>query len=177
LKKQLDNPKVNRNFELEKVATLSGKAATCYTIKFFDQKINELEDFVTAYSKDYREEVGEILVTLEQIGFTFGARDHFFKEWEGKPGDGVCALYDTAKSNLRLYCIRFGKVAIVLGNGGHKPKTIRALQENKRLAETNTTVRKVSKLIDQRIREKEIWWDGNQLRGNLIFKFDDEDEE
>jgi hypothetical protein len=162
---------------MEKVAALSGKAATCYTVKFFDQKTSELEDFVSTYSQEYRHEVGEILTTLEQIAFTFGARDQFFKEWEGRPGDGVCALYDTEKSNLRLYCIRLGKIAIVLGNGGHKPKTIRSLQQDKRLTATNAEIRAISKLIDQRIKDKEIWWEGNQLKGNLVFKIDDEDEE
>ncbi|MBK6979124.1 MAG: hypothetical protein IPH28_20170 [Cytophagaceae bacterium] len=60
-------------------------------------------------------------------------------------GDGVCALYDDPDRNLRLYCIRYGKQIVVLGGGGHKPKTIRALQEDEKLKQENYLIRNISK--------------------------------
>ncbi|UVR14472.1 hypothetical protein [Parabacteroides distasonis] len=62
-----------------------------------------------------------------------GAAEHFFKLNEGKPGDGVCALFDSPDKKLRIYCIRFANVAIVVGGGGYKPKNIRAYQESSSL--------------------------------------------
>ncbi len=38
-------------------------------------------------------------------------------------------------SNLRLYCIRLGSAVVILGGGGHKPKTIRTLQDDTKLTE------------------------------------------
>jgi hypothetical protein len=166
---------VNRTFVLEKVEKFAGKPASIYTVRFLDKKINELADFVATFAPQFPNEVGEIVATIEQIAFKYGARETFFKEWEGRPGDGVCALYDSKGSHLRLYCIRLGNVAVVLGNGGHKPKTIRSLQQDKRLTETNAILREVSKLIDERIRSREIYWRGNDLLGNLRFEFDDEE--
>jgi hypothetical protein len=168
---------VNRTFVLKKVENFGGKAASIYTIKFFDKKINELEDFVRTHKEQHHAEVTEIMATINAISFKFGAREHFFKEWEGRPGDGVCALYDTIGSKLRMYCIRYGRVAVVLGNGGFKPKTIRSLQEDPHLTATNAVVREISRLIDARFRSKEIWWEGNDLGGNLEFNFEDDEDE
>ena len=171
------NSKVNRTFVVEKVEKMSGKAATFYTIKFIDRKVSELEDFVLTYRGDYHSEVAEIITTIDLMAHKFGARQHFFKVGEGRAGDDVCALYDTKGSKLRMYCIRYVNLAVVLGNGGHKPKTIRTLQQDKRLTLTNADVRTISKLIDERMRDREIRWNGNDLVGNLRFEFDDDEED
>ncbi len=155
---------------------MSGRAATFYTIKFIDRKTNELEDFVLSYKEDYSNEVAEILTTIDGMAHRFGARENFFKEWEGRAGDGVCALYDMKGSKLRMYCIRYGKVAVVLGNGGHKAKAIRTLQQDARLTLTNRAMREISLLIDERLSSKEIRWNGNDLVGNLKFDFDDDED-
>jgi shikimate 5-dehydrogenase len=167
---------VNRTFVLVKVEKMSGRAATFYTLKFIDRKTNELEDFVLTYKDQFSDEVAEILTTIDAMAHRFGARENFFKEWEGRAGDGVCALYDMKGSKLRMYCIRYGKVAVVLGNGGHKAKTIRTLQQDARLTLTNRAMRDISVLIDERLRSKEIWWSGHELVGNLKFDFDDDED-
>ena len=83
-------------------------------------------------------------MTLMSIGHKVGINDYQIKEHEGKPGDGVCALYDDPDKNLRLYGIRFGRTILVLGGGGVKPKTIRALQESDKLKHENNLMRLVS---------------------------------
>ena len=62
------------------------------------------------------------------------AREGYFKLHEGKPGDGIVALYDRPDSRLRLYCIRYGSVTLIVGGGGAKPKSVRAWQEVPELA-------------------------------------------
>jgi hypothetical protein len=42
----------------------------------------------------------EIIQRLRTMGRFTGARPEFFKEHEGKPSDGVCALFDDKKSHL-----------------------------------------------------------------------------
>lgn len=59
-----------------------------------------------------------------QIEYTTGAREIYFKH-EGdnafvrKFGKYLWALHDEEEKKLRLYCIRFANVAIILGGGGH----------------------------------------------------------
>lgn len=91
--------------------------------------------------------------TIQIMAEHTGVRNDFFKEGEGELGDGICALYDKPGSNLRLYFIRFGDVAIVLGGGGHKPKNIRRFQENSKLKDENYLLRKISSALNEAIQD------------------------
>jgi hypothetical protein len=83
-------------------------------------------------------------------------------------------LYDDEK-HLRLYCIRYGSIAIILGGGGEKPEGVRALQDDPKLKEENYRLRAIAKRINDRIKDKDLYWDGNELGGDLNF-YDDEQE-
>jgi hypothetical protein len=86
-------------------------------------------------------------------------------------------LYDKPKSNLRLYFIRYGNVAIVLGGGGQKPKSIRRLQENPQLKEANYFLRKVSAALADAVREGTLSITDEGLESNTDFNYTiDEDE-
>jgi hypothetical protein len=75
---------------------------------------------------------------------------------------------------LRLYCIRFGTTVILLGGGGHKPKSIRALQESEKLKTENYLLREVSELTFRKMKEKEIYWINDyELGGDLILDTDE----
>jgi hypothetical protein len=80
-------------------------------------------------------------------------------------------LYDSPNSNLRLYCIRYGTQIVLLGNGGYKPKTIKSLQEDEKLTEENYLLRKLSKEITQKLKEKDITIinEGKDFEGDLTF--------
>ena len=100
-----------------------------------------------------------------------GAAENFFKLNEGKPGDGVCALFDSPDKKLRIYCIRFANVAIVVGGGGYKPKNIRAYQESSSLKKEAETVVRISRIISEAIKNKDIHLDDNGFfLGNLKLK-------
>ncbi|HZV70654.1 MAG TPA: hypothetical protein VFG10_13965 [Saprospiraceae bacterium] len=162
-------------FSLIKLNRLSGNRASIYAIQVKSEIETSLDKFISENSYSFKSETNDIVQRLISMGHKTGAREHFFKENEGKPGDGVCALYDDPDSHLRLYCIRFGSQLIVIGGGGHKPKTIRALQEDEKLTEENFLLRWLSAQITQRIKDKEIRYtnDHFDFDGDLEFEYEE----
>lgn len=161
-------------FEIVELENISGPMATFYSVLVDDEETTLFEKFYNDYKDTFREELKSIVKTLDVMALKNGARRIYFKENEGKLGDLVCALYDTPHSNLRLYCLRFGSTVVILGGGGHKPKTIRALQENPTLTQTNAVVKNLSELLYKKIKEGEIYWeDDYTLAGNLLIDTDE----
>lgn len=140
-----------------------------------DETKTLLDLFIDENISLFKSETKELVTRLRTIGNLTGARVQFFKNNEGIPGDGVCALFDMDDSNLRLYCIRYGMQLIIVGGGGYKPKGIRTLQEDEKLKYENYFLRKVSQLITNRIKDKEIEFinDGLDFDGNLTFSNED----
>ena len=161
-------------FELIELENLSGPKTTFYSVLIDDDSETLFEKFYEENKDIFREELKSIVKTLDIIALDNGARRTYFKENEGKLGDLVCALYDTPKSNLRLYCIRLGNTVIILGSGGQKSKSIRALQEDEKLTKENYLMRTLSDLLYKKIKEGEIYWqDEMTLAGNLIIDTDE----
>lgn len=106
------------------------------------------------------------------MGNKTGAREHFFKINEGNLGDGVCALYDNPDKNLRLYCIRYGTLIVIIGGGG--PKNVDKLQQDEKLKSENYLLRDLYSLITHRIKTKEIKYTKNLMdfTGNLEFNIE-----
>ena len=159
---------------LKKLHRISGNGASIYVVQFEGETETSLDKFITENSASFKSETKDIVRRLKSIGLKTGARPQFFKENEGAPGDGVCALYDDPDSHLRLYCIRYGTQIIVVGGGGHKPKTKRTLQEDEKLTEENYFLRWLSSQITQRIKDKEIRYtkDHFDFDGNLEFEYE-----
>ena len=157
-------------FELVKLAGFSNDEVSVYTLLNCDTGISLFQSFIQENQHEFPDEVKDIakrILSFKEVG----AREIFFKINEGKPGDGVCALYDDEKSNLRLYCIRYGTVLVVLGGGGHKPKTTRRLQETKKLEDENQIMRNLSAEIEKRRRNGDLSFskDFLEIDGDLIF--------
>lgn len=163
---------------LVKVDQLSGTKASLYSVVIDGESGTLLDKFIKENIGSSLSEVKDILQRLRTIGHQTGAREQFFKLFEGKPGDGVCALYDHPNSKLRLYCIVFGSQILIVGGGGFKPKNIQALQENKKLKDENYFLRWLSEQITQRIKDKEITFENNYLdfSGNLTFNDNNDSE-
>jgi hypothetical protein len=162
------------NFRVVKLEAFSGAQATIYSVILEEDEANGktlFEHFVTENSKKHHEEVKDIASRLVTIGKKTGARDIFFKDWEGKPGDGVCALFDNPDKHLRLYCIRFGKGILVVGGGGQKPKAMKAFQESEKLTKENDYMRIVSREIEMKIKARDLTFapDGTELFGDFKF--------
>jgi hypothetical protein len=164
------------NFKLVKLPKYSGKEASIYSIYLFEAKKTLFDLFIKENKILFKSELIDLFNRLIIIGHDMGARNIYFKENEGKPGDGVCALYDEPESNLRLYCIRYGSSLVVLGGGGPKSKSISAFQEDKKLTFENYLLRDIAKEINLRIKNREIEFTSNHkdLIGNLEFYEDQE---
>lgn len=158
-------------YKLVKLDRLSGKSASLYSLFVQKEQKTLFDKFIEENKNSFKSELKDIVKRLNTIGNKIGAREHFFKQNEGDLGDGVCAFYDIPNSKLRLYCIRYGSLIVILGNGGYKPKNIRAFQEDEKLTEENFLMRKISAIITERIENQEIVYseDYMDFEGNLEF--------
>lgn len=164
-------------YKLVKLNKLSGNKASIYTIRL-EEEGKTLFDFFLAENKiSFKDELKDIVSRLKVIGCKTGARDNFFKLHEGRPGDGVCALYDEPDSNLRLYCIRYGTLIVIVGGGGYKPKSIREFQQDEKLTEENYFLRKVSGAIKTKMDDDEIEFSSDFMDFEGDLTFNDETDE
>ena len=153
---------------------MSGSRAVIYSVRIEDDVDTLLERFVAENVEVHRDEVREMLLRLREIGHNTGARETFFRPEEGKPGDGIEALRAITGSRLRLYCIRNGRVSVIVGGGG--PKTTRSWQEDPKLKAENELLQLISKTIIQALKEGySLRWsaDGLKLEGDLTLNTDD----
>ena len=159
-------------FKIVQLSQFNGNKAGIYSVYLSDEQKTLFECFMRENIDAFKSEIININQTIVAINKKTGVRETLFKLDEGIPGDGVCALYDNPKSNLRLYCIRFGNSLVILGSGGYKPKSIRKLQDDPKLKEENYFLREISSLITERIKSGEIRFseDGTELFGNLEFE-------
>lgn len=162
-------------YRIVKLEKLSGKSASIYSVLINDEERTLFDNFLKENIILFKDETKDIFKRLNSIGKEVGARDYFFKDFEGIPGDGICALFDKPNSNLRLYCIKYGTQIVILGSGGFKSKSTRTLQQTKKLEEENYLLRKISSQITQRIKDKEIRFteSGHDFIGDLNFNDDE----
>ncbi len=160
-------------FRIVKLHELSGETASIYSVLPDDDEITLFDKFLEE-NNSLERELRDIIARLKVMGDKTGAREQYFKLHEGNPGDGVCALYDEPEKNLRLYCIRYGTMILILGSGGEKPKVLKAFQESGKLTEANYLLREIATQINHRIKEKEIGFtcDGLAFTGDLDFTKD-----
>lgn len=159
-------------YKIVELDEFTGNEATIYSVILNNEDKTLFDKFLEESINSFKDEIIFILDRLETIGNDTGAREIFFKLKEGNPGDGVVALYDEPDSNLRLYCIKYGAQIIILGGGGQKSKEIRSLQEDNKLKAENYLLRKISKEITERIKDKRIEFVefGQELEGELEFE-------
>lgn len=164
-------------YTIDIVSNLSGEACGIYTLCEKGEQKSLFNLFLEQNFIAYKSEIIDIVKRLSTIGHKTGAREQYFKLDEGKPGDGICALYDEDESKLRLYCIRFGRDIIILGGGGEKPKNIRAFQENEKLTKENYLLREASRILSEKIESKEIKFssDGIRFEGDLVLNIENHD--
>lgn len=156
--------------ELVELEEFDNTMGHIYSVVVDDSDKTLFDFFLEENDSDYRQPLAEIITKLNTMASMTGFTDNYFKLNEGKPGDGVCAVTDL-KGKLRLYCIRFGNILLVLGGGGFKSKQIRAFQEDPKLLSENFKVREVSDVIAKAIKEKDLWIeDDGSLSGKRIIE-------
>ncbi len=163
-------------YKIVKIEKLSGTEASIYTLLQDGETKTLFDSFLSENNNLFKSEIIDIVKRLRAIGQKTGAREQFFKLNEGNPGDGVSALYDRRNAILRLYCIRYANIAIILGSGGEKPKSIKSFQDSPKLKKENYLLRRASKEILERIKNKDFKWspDSSDLIGNLEIEIDEE---
>lgn len=156
-------------YEIVEMQPFSGDKAKIYSIIPEGESLTLFEVFIERHQDACRKELGGLLATIYHIGHTTGARYSFFKHHEGRFGDFVCALYDRPDKRLRVYCIRFGMVAVIIGGGGEKPGKLRAWQNDPFLAGQAQRIIEYASDILNRMDKGDIYWseDKAELQGNL----------
>jgi hypothetical protein len=158
-------------YRLIKNDQLNGNEASIYDIYLEEEHLTLFGRFIKENKNKFKNELKNIIDRLVCIGHLSGAREGRFKLKEGKPGDGVCAFYDFPDRNLRVYCIGYGSLILLLGGGGPKPHEMRAFQDDPKLTEENYFMRKVSSDIKQRMSDGRISIskNGMNFEGDLAF--------
>ena len=144
-------------FTLVELEELSGEKLKVYSLFIGDEELTCFDKFIEENQESYESEITDITSRLEVMANHTGLRDDFIKPGEGNLGDGIHALYDKPESNLRLYFIRYGNIAVILGGGGPKPKSIRKLQDDPKLKAENFLLRTVSAVLAQAVQEGTLW--------------------
>ncbi len=164
-------------YKLVKLNKLSGNQTSIYSLYLEEKRKTLFDLFLEEYRIAFKGEINDILSRIMIMGHKTGAKEDFFKHNEGKPGDGVCALFDRPHSKLRLYCIRYGSLILILGGGGFKPKAMRSFQEDGKLTKENYFLRDLSEKIKARMEEGEVAFSSDYMDfdGDLTF-YDNEDE-
>lgn len=160
------------NFTIEEIEQLSGKKAKIYTVRIDDNELTLFEEFLATNEELYNTEITNILDRLKVIGKR-GAFDSFFKLNEGKPGDGLVALFEVPTKKFRLYLIKYSESYIILGSGG--VKNVRTWQDDLVLNQENKRLQHISKRITERMKEGELTWSDSEfsLIGNFNFNDDE----
>lgn len=156
-------------FELVELEEFRCGAGRVYSVAVDDEGCTLYDRFLKENEDESKEELVEIMTKLNTMSGKTGFTDTFFKQNEGRPGDGICAITDL-KGKLRLYCIRFGNILLVLGGGG--PKITRTYQEDPKLLSENLLLRSVSDAMVEAIKEKDIRIEEDgSLSGDLTIEY------
>lgn len=154
--------------ELIELEEFDCRVGHIYSVAIDDSDHTLYDLFLEENDEKYRKELGNIIVKLKIMSGKTGFGDFYFKLNEGKPGDGLCAITDI-KGKLRLYCIRFGNVLLVLGGGGLK--TTRTYQEDDKLYSENLKLRLISEAMTKAIKDGTIIIeDDGRLTGDLALE-------
>jgi hypothetical protein len=155
---------------LVKLEKLSGNQATVYTVVMDGEQLAVFDVFLEENKDSFKDEIKSILGRLHTIGHKTGARIDYFKEREGRYGDGMCALYDDPDKKLRLYCLKFGSQIIVIGGGG--PKTVEKWQQDEKLEEEANRMINLAKQLNKRLESKDIKYTDDYLEFDGDLEFD-----
>jgi hypothetical protein len=119
-----------------------------YVIRFKDEEDSEFDKFFDKFDGDesFEESFNITIEWLEKIGEEGGFDDHMRNE------GGSLKAIPIVTSKLRLYCFRINECIIILGNGGHKPKHIKAYQDDPKLNKYVSDLRESGRHLSNRIK-------------------------
>jgi hypothetical protein len=160
------------NFGFKIVEVSLGKRASVYTIQIEGEEQTELDKFLAKKEVQNEKEALEFIAYRLQATIpNKGAQKRFFDENEGKATDAVCKL---KQSLLRCYCLRFGKLMIIAGSGGIKPRNIRRRQDKDDLDKAVKILQYVEKRIEeaQKLDQFEFSYNDGRITKDSKIKFE-----
>lgn len=144
----------------------SGKRAKTYTIHIAGDELNSYYKFVFALQNNYSLEILSLDEKIRNMCQHHGLDDNFFKR-ESPLSHNVFRV--TGTGNVRLYCIKFSKVAIIVSGGGIKKAGTIKLAENPNLLSEVKFLQQIEDQINSRIDSGEIQITNDEITGNLEF--------
>lgn len=145
-----------------------GKRTNIYTIQFESDELSEYEKFVYENHDIIPNAVFKLDVQLKNIANKHGIVEQQFKR-ESPPEYSIFKINDT-KEWLRLYCIKYSRVAIVVGGGGIKDKKKFKLSENSELLKVRDSLMSIEDIINKNIELKNIKITDKGFEGNLTLE-------
>jgi len=160
---------------------LTGPKAAFYTIRLLDKTekeelFNETEKFFIKFEDSFPDDINVFRALFNKMQNELGARKSFFRNEDNIGCNFLKALINFTeegkkyKDELRLYCLYYNLDRIIFGNGGIKDK--RTFNEIPELVKITSVLQKLDKVLEQKEKDEEIWWDGSELKSNtkLIFE-------
>ena len=159
---------MTQNYTLELIE--EHDAVNFYSIHLDGKEMSEMEAFFDKFplGSPYDEDIDVIISWLDRIGAS-GAFERYFR-YEGKYGDGVCAI-PIETNNLRLYCIRMSDKILIFGNGDKKDT--KTWQESETLTEYVQLLIDTSRFISSRLSDGSVYIVDKEILGNLNFRRDE----
>lgn len=142
-----------------------GKRTNIYTIHVENDELSEYKKFVIENYEKVPNAVRNLDTQLKYISSKSGIIDEQFKR-ESPPKYNVFRIEET-EDYLRLYCIKYSHVAIVIGGGGLKDSAKRKLKDNPELKRVVDFLMSIEDAIFEAIKSKEIKLTDNGFEGNI----------
>jgi len=160
---------VNLGFQIKQVE--NGLRGSLYSVQVCGQEKMEFERFLESDEVRAASEFDAFVSRLDDMVERFGFREDFFKK-EGSTRDSVEALH-YGNGKLRLYCLRWSSVLLILGYGG--VKTTRTYQQDPVLHEAVVFLQEVDAKVAARQKTGEIHIDPDTglITGDLDFLGED----
>lgn len=143
----------------------SGLKANFYTIHFEEKELSETDKFLSFFVSEQQETVQ---IIVQEIKFMLDKRGAAYEFFRPEGDNFLIALPKAKNKELRLYCIWVNREIVILGNGG--VKNTKTYQNDPKLDKIAKNLKKINKLFEEKIENEEIWIENMELKGNLIFK-------
>lgn len=139
-----------------------------YTIRFDGEEKTEFDKFISEFmgKKEFEDDLQIITRWIDNIAKR-GALERYLRP-ESKMSDDVSAI-PIEVSKLRLYCLRISDNILILGNGGHKPKSQRNYNTDPHLNSCVEILANLDKNIKARKNQNRIIIHGKTISGDLSF--------
>lgn len=170
-------------FKLKIEKYLSGNKTNIYSIRFINSDdtshiLNETEKFFDKIKNSNPEEYQTFIALLKNIVNISGAKEKFFRDESNADCNFLKALIrldvigKKYKGNIRLYCLYYGQNKVILGNGDFK--STRTFNEDDNLNKIARILQKLDKALDEKEKDKEVYWEENELINieNHIFEIE-----